>query len=357
MKIDPQNPIKAQGTTTKAVAATTTDAKQPAGKPTLVAGTIIKGSVLEITSDGKTLLDLGGRTVTAQTTVPLKPGTELLLEVKKGGTLPWLTPAGKKGVAQEIVRLLFTEGADLTKAANLLASGGNQSAPPSLPASLLAALANFSQEVGDKATGSQADPNKLTQLLALLRPTGKQPAPSPSLSQQLTETVERLAPHLGHDQSPVSELKVMAKFLDAHQQLNANQPGTPPNYLLFPCFFSGNAGWGEWMLQMEAGDKGQEEKETCSIDFFLQMSRLGDMHLKVNIQGEGLRGDFFVGEKSARSHLTEALPQLTTILEGHGYQPVSLAVHQSTENMLHTFKKKLEEKTNLRPFALVDVTA
>ena len=358
MKINNSLPTKTGPTAPKATEVKTTDAiTKPGSNLALTAGSIVKGTVLEITGDGKALLDIGGRTVTAQTLVPLKPNTELLLEVKEGGTTPWLTLAGKKGVAQEIVRMLFSEGANLAKAANLLTGAGDQPAAKPLPAALLEALNNLKQQVGDKATGAQAETTKLTQLLALLRPTGKQPVAEASLGRQLSETVTQLASQVDGDRSPVSELKAMAKLLDAHQQLNAQQPGNQPDYLLFPCFFADGNGWGEWMFQMESGGKGEETQTTTSIDFFLQMSSLGDVHLKVFMQGEELRGDFFVGEEEVRSHLTDALPQLTAILEGHGYKPISLTVHQSTENLLHTFKKELEEKARLRPFALVDVTA
>ena len=358
MKIDSRLPIKTTVATdkTSATSANNTTPKPGSGLA-LTAGTIVKGTVLEITGDGKALLDIGGRTVTAQTMVVLEPGSELLLEVKEGGATPWLALAGKKGAAQEIVRLLLTEGANLAKAVTLFTGTEKPPNPALLPASLLEALNSFRQEVGARATGGQAETDKLRQLLTLLRPTGRQPSPDNSLDRRLSTTLEQLATQLDSNRSPTSELKTMAKFLDAHQQLNARQPGNPPDFLLFPCFFAGNAGWGEWLFQMEDGGKGEDKQTTCAIDFFLQMSRLGDVHLKVFLQGEGLRGDFFVAKEAVRSHLTNALPQLVTILEGHGYQPVSLTVRQSTENLLHSFKKGLEEKTNLRSFTLIDVTA
>ena len=362
MKINNQLPTKSSPTPAKTTEAQTSGAAaKPAGNLALTAGEIVKGTVLEITSDGKALLDIGGRTVTAQTLVPLKANMELLLEVKEGGTTPWLAPAGKKGVAQEIIRMLFSEGANIAKAATLLTETGAKPAAAPLPPAILEALNNLQQEIGDKATGAKAEPHKLAQLLAHLSPTGKNATAIKSLGRQLAETVEQLAAKADNDHPAISKLKTMAKLLDAHQQLNAQQPAqqaaNQPEFLLFPCFFAGDNGWGEWLFQMESGGKGDEKQTTTSIDFFLQMSRLGDVHLKVFMQGEGLRGEFFVEEESVRSHLKDALPQLTAILEGHGYKPISLTVRQSTENLFHSFKKELEEKASLRPFALVDVTA
>ena len=336
---------------------TATPANKPGNALALTTGSIVKGTVLEITGDGKALLNIGDRTITAKTMVPLQPNTELLLEVKEGGTTPWLVLAGKKGVAQEIVRLLFSEGANIAKAATLLTNGNAGTDTKPLPASILEALNNLQHEIGSKAAGAQAEPNKLAQLLALLRPTGKTQNQASDLNQQLSKTITQLASQLDKNQSPASELKTLSKLLDAHQQINAHQPTNQPEYLLFPCFFAEGNGWGEWMLQMEDKGKGEDKQTTCSIDFYLQLSRIGDVHLKVFMQGEGLRGDFFVGEEDVRSHLNDALPQLAEILEGHGYKPVSLTVHQSTENLLHSFKKGLEKKAQLRPFALVDVTA
>lgn len=357
IKIDSRLPIN-NSAATNTTAATPTDnaAAKPGNVLALTAGTIVKGTVLEVTGDGKALLDIGGRTVTAQTVVSLTPGSEILLEVKEGGATPWLALAGKKGVAQEIVRLLLTEGATLGKAVTLLTGSGEQAVPP-LPSALLEALNSLQQDVAAKATDGQAATDKLTQLLALLRPTGKQPSPDASLGHRISSTLAQLATLPDSDRAPLSELQTMARFLDAHQQLNAHHADKPPDFLLFPCFFAGNAGWGEWIFQMEENGKEEEKQTTCTIDFFLQMSRLGDLRLKVFLQESNLRGDFFVGEETVRSHLLDTLPQLVTILEGHGYQPVSLTVHQAAENLHHAFKKELEAKTNLRPFALIDVTA
>ncbi|MDH3392666.1 MAG: hypothetical protein OEL66_01570 [Desulfobulbaceae bacterium] len=357
MKIDNRLPIKNTATDKTSAQPQNNTTAKPANALALTAGTIVKGTVLEYTGDGKALLDIGGRTVTAQTLVTLKPGSELLLEVKEGGTTPWLALAGKKGVAQEIVRLLFTEGANLTKAVALLTGSEKTATPSTLPPALLEAINNLHQEVAATATGDKAETNKLTQLLALLRPTDTQTSPAP-LGQRISSTLQQLAGQIDSDRAPATELQTMAKFLDAHQQLNAHHAGKPPDFLLFPCFFAGNAGWGEWMFQMEEENgKGEEKQTTCSIDFFLQMSQLGDIRLKVFLKDSTIRGDFFVGTDSARTHLNKTLPQLVTILEGHDYHPVSLTVHPSAENLFHSFKRELEEKTNLKPFALIDVTA
>lgn len=232
-----------------------------------------------------------------------------------------------------------------------------QPATAVLPASLLEALDNLHQIMAPRAIDGHADANKLSQQLDLLRPQGKETLLNPKLEQQLHETTKQLAAQLGDDHPSVNELKSLTKLLHAHQQLNHPQPGKPPEFLLFPCFFAGKSGWGEWTFQMEESGSGQERETTCSIDFFLQMSRIGDVHMKVLMQKDGIRGDLFVAEETIRSHLIDSLPELTAIFESYGYQPVSLTVHQSAENLLHSFKKSLEAKTKLKSFALVDITA
>ncbi|MDH4320835.1 MAG: flagellar hook-length control protein FliK [Desulfobulbaceae bacterium] len=360
MKIDSRLPTKTDpAASPKTNGTTPAETGKPGGGMTLTVGTVLKGTVLEITADGKALLDIAGRTVTARTMVPLKPGAELYLEVKEGGAMPWLTQADKKGGAQELIRLLFTEGANLAKAATLLAGGGESAAAPptALPASLLEALAAVRGEIADKATSGQAESGKLSQLLALLRPSGSQAATDIPLSKKLSAVADRLAAQLGPDHASANEIKAMAKLLDAHQQINARPSGNQPDFLIFPCFFTGNAGWGEWLFSMETSGGKEAEEPPCTIDFFLRMSRLGDVHLKVLLQGESLRGDFLVGEETVRRHLADAIPELAAILAGHGFQPVALTARQATENPLHTFRKELETKARLRPFALIDLTA
>ena len=357
MKIYNRFPTKTSPQSTKTEAIKTTAPSGNVENLALKAGSIIKGTVLEIIADGKALLDVGGRTITAQTMVPLKPNTELFLEVKEGGATPWLTLAGQKGIAQEIIRLLFGEGINITKAADLLTGSGETNAASTLPTDLLETLNNIRQEIGARSIGNQAETEKLTKLASLLRPNGKQSAPaSETIAKQLSETVKIFASRLGDDHPAVKQLESMTRLLEAHQQINVPQSGNQPDYLLFPCFFAESNGWGEWMYQMTSEGKGEEKQPACAIDFFLQMSRLGDIHLKVLLQGENLRGDFYVGEESTRSHLAKALPQLGSILEGLGYRPSLTATH-STENLLNSFKKNLEEKAGLRPFSLVDITA
>ncbi len=355
MKIDNRIPTKPDAAPPKPSGTTPAETGKPGGGLSLTAGTLLKGTVLEITPDGKALLDIAGRTVTARTMVPLKPGAELYLEVKEGGTMPWLTPADRKGGAQEIIRLLFTEGANLAKATTLLTGAGEPTSAPPTP--LLEALAAARGAIGDTATGGQAESGKLIQLLALLRPIGGQPAAEPPLGQKLSAAADRLAAQLGPDHASANEIKALSRLLEAHQQINAQPAGNQPDFLLFPCFFTGEAGWGEWLFSMETGGGEDAGEPPCAIDFFLRMSRLGDVRLKVLLQGEGLRGDFLVGEETVRSHLADAIPELTAILTGHGFQPVALTARRSAENLLHAFRKELETKARLRPFALVDLTA
>ncbi|MDH5299056.1 MAG: flagellar hook-length control protein FliK [Desulfobulbaceae bacterium] len=371
MKIQNRFPGTA-GSSAKQPAGETPGRPAAAGQPlSLVAGQILKGRVVSLEGDGKVLLEINQRLVTARSLIPLVPGSELLFEVKEGGASPWLALAGKKGAVQEVLRLLLGEAAGLARAANILGGGGGVGAAASamaLPPPLLALWEGIRSEATALAVTGEADVGKLGRLLAWLRPDegsgrGNPLFPS-SLGSRLAQVVDgfRALDEDGTlpagDRPVVAGLDKMARLVEGMQELN-RQPLIPgqPDFLLLPCFFAGDNGWGQWLFSMEDGGGGEEGAASGVIDFFLQMSRLGDLHLKILLKGGGLHGEFFVADEQVRSHLAAGLPQLTSLFEGYGFQPVSFSCLPARENLLQSLKQNLERRGQLKSFSLVDLTA
>ena len=95
MKISDQPPLQIYKTESTAVGKPAQ--KQEGDELLLAPGQLVKGRVVGLAGDGKFLLDVGGQMVTARSLVPLTPGSELWLETGKGGSVPLLTLAAKKG--------------------------------------------------------------------------------------------------------------------------------------------------------------------------------------------------------------------------------------------------------------------
>jgi len=148
----------------------------------------------------------------------------------------------------------------------------------------------------------------------------------------------------------------LVKILAAHQQINSQPPQTTDqNFFLFPCFFAGNAGWGEWIFSMEkrADPAGGEH---YSLSFFLEMSRLGPLALQATIAGRTITGQFLLESEKARSHVEDNVQELAHILGKQGYHPVSFTCRVNRENIVSQFKEALEEKAAIRRFSLLDVS-
>ncbi len=235
-----------------------------------------------------------------------------------------------------------------------------------------ALLATVAPEVASGTTflDGQADLGKLARMLEwLLPPTaagggGDQPVVSREPG-RLAEVVARLAeavasapPHEAAGEAAVADLDKLTRLMDGVQQLNSQPPAVnQPVFLLLPCIFAGGAGWGQWLFSAgeEQGREGGERMST--VDFFLQMSRLGDLHLHLAMRREGLAGEFAVANEEVRAHLLGRLPELAALLEEFGFQPVSFTCRTTKVPLLQTVKQTLERTAGLRPFALVDVSA
>jgi hypothetical protein len=138
-----------------------------------------------------------------------------------------------------------------------------------------------------------------------------------------------------------------------------NQPARQDqqNFLIFPCFFSGASGWGEWLLsfdkeQEDGGDSGSR----YGLSFFLELSNLGELHLRIHIRHNALQGVFSVPDEDAVRHVSENLQELSKILKNIGFHPVNLSCQVAHAAHIQSLKAQLAELADRGSLALVDVT-
>lgn len=312
-------------------------------------GQLIKGTVVGFTGDGKVLLDVGGQTVTARTLVPLILGSELWLEAEQGGSSPLLTLAAKKGAVQDFLKLLVA-GAPLPSASGKGLADLLSALLPGLAGEATAGGQLSAASVIAATSGGESFPEAIKLLAMLL---GGSAGPRKEISQLLDSFDQNESPQKPALQPAAEKL---VKILAAHQEINSQPPQTTDqNFLLFPCFFAGNAGWGEWIFSMgkEADPAGGEH---YNLSFFLEMSRLGPLALQATIAGRTITGQFLLASDQARSHVEDNVQELVHILEKQGYHPVSFTCRLNKANIVSQLKEALEEKAAIKRFSLLDVS-
>jgi hypothetical protein len=177
-----------------------------------------------------------------------------------------------------------------------------------------------------------------------------------NISSLFKDVLENIPPAKNQEYMPLqTTLDDAVKTVEMHQQLNARAPS--PNesmFYLFPCFFAGDESWGEWFFSMNEGD---DVEKGFSLDFFLEMSRLGPVSFHLQSHESGLRGEFRVSRPSARSHIEKELPELKNILGNLGYHSISLVCTDSDHTTPQEIRKKVVSLAGLQKFALIDIKA
>ena len=87
------------------------------------------------------------------------------------------------------------------------------------------------------------------------------------------------------------------------------------------------------------------------------MSRLGEVHVQVDVRGQALRGRISVAGAEAEGDLGKALPELTTALESLGFGPVALGCQRLARPLVERLRDAMLEGGALRGSSLLDVVA
>ena len=156
-------------------------------------------------------------------------------------------------------------------------------------------------------------------------------------------------------------LQRLVSFFESHAHFNsqAAQAADQDNLFLFPCFFAGDTGIGEWLFSFNYDD-GQDDDmgkgAGYNISFYLQMTNLGDVHLKLHMGESALDGVVTLGSEAAAVHVNDNLHQLTSVLEKM-YGQVYFSCRYLSKSCFQQFKDDIIAKSELESFTLVDLKA
>ncbi|OGR07911.1 MAG: hypothetical protein A2511_05105 [Deltaproteobacteria bacterium RIFOXYD12_FULL_50_9] len=329
-------------------------------------GQLLQARIAAVGADGKVLLDIGGRLVAARSDSVLELGREVWLEVRQAGVTPWFSPAGQKGAALDLLKLLMTDSRSLAATfqgiSSLAADGTLMSVGD------LAEIANFFRLFGQNSLAEQAAPEKLVRTMLWLNglPSSGQPAgPAVSFSEEISSLLALLRSREGNGgiSSLLSKpgLENLIRLAEALQSFNAGQSTTAQSFAnLFPCFFAQGAGWGEWLIRVDPEQDGQAEKKRKSrrirFDLFLHMSRLGDVHVRAALVDTSLTAEFLVADEMAQEYFAGLLPELRELLAGLNMSAV-LTCQILSANLLHELKSALQEIIGHSSYSIIDITA
>ena len=315
-------------------------------------GSLLKARVIDFSTDGRVLLEVEGKNVTATSRTPLPKGN-LLLEVKQGGDNPVLSPAGKKAAVQNFLQSFLGAGNTPFNAVKLLnkmeglpsSQPGGKTDPP---------LADLLRAINAVTIDGSADSGKILRTEA-------------ALSQQSAAFLPRLLQKFlgergaGSEVSSLTEnqlggLKKMAHVLELLTEINDQPPsGKHSDFSFFPCFFAGDSGWGQWLYHGNE-EKGAQKEQDYSLSFFLEMSRMGNLCCQVRVQGQAVQGHFFVDSEKISGHIRHSLLELTDILNNLGYSPVSFSCETRQTSMMLELKESLQSLAGME-MSIVDLRA
>lgn len=361
MKISDLLAIKGAPVGTAQESVAVVSGREPQAPLQFTPGQLLLGRVVGLADGGRVLLSIMGQTVTAESSVPLRAGDEVWLEAKQGGGQPWFVVADKKVAAYEVLRAMLTDAPALGRALRGLQELAGLSPAATAPAgrleSLLAGLAAM-------AVDGRPAPEAVVQLLSLLQGLGSAPGKGQfpqRLDQQLVDAlaaVRQAGVSLAAGPK-VADLTRLAGFLEQLGHLNAqpfSQDQSP--FFLFPCFFSGAAGWGEWLVSLdEEGRAASGQAPAMALEFFLEMSRLGDVHLRLTLAGQTVRGEIDLADDERSAHVEGLLPELVAALEKMGYSAQGISCRTSPRSHMEHLKEAMTDKAMLRDATLFHFTA
>lgn len=328
-----------------AATASPSPAREPGQKGiTLSQGQIVRALVLGSNSDGSYLLDVNGQRLTARSAISLPINEHLWLEVKGNGVPPWLGLAPQARAAGQELLLLI--------AGNL----GGEQPPPAMVAELLAllpgtALADRLAQLADRLRlfTSNADASLERVLRTLI---AFQPGHPPSIDSLLKEISGLLdqARQLPAAANARDVFRRLDQFIGLAETLTAMNGAEPPaGYYIYPAFFDDGGGRGQWTMAA-ASDRLQ-------LDFFLQMSNLGDLHAGFLIRDDRIDGSFTVADPAAAAHIAKGLPLLEVRLGALGFSAVSLVSRDQEVRLLQRVRDRLLPENRGEQAGLINITA
>lgn len=366
MKVDDLLTIKDWQVIGKNEAGKVVTGKIVSEKPDLSAGQLLKSLVLGFTDDKRVLLEINNRTIAAESRVPLKAGMELWLEVKGAGQSIFLSQAMKKGAVHEFIRHALADTPAIKKTITSLVGFAKVSAA-NIPPKALVKFAPLFRFFTSLAMSSKQDAANLLEALIVLGKTTQDFSPTAIQQQKLARLfvdflamLQKQGENLPASMKDISRsgMERLLALIESMNQINSQPtaPGDAP-FFLFPCFFAADAGWGEWMFNLEEDPEkgGKEGASYQSLRFFLEMSRLGNVHLTVDIKGASIQGVFFLDDEQVVAFVNSRLPDFEPILHGLGYESVQFKCQVAARSLMQELKETLQQQAKMTSVALLDV--
>ncbi|MBU0479610.1 MAG: flagellar hook-length control protein FliK [Proteobacteria bacterium] len=332
--------------------------------PGFKAGQLLRATVLGAAKDGLLQLKTEGGIITARSEVSFPAGAEVVLEVIKEGDPPSLSLAVRKMAMADLLRNLFSHTGRIGEALKLLEpflSGSYQ--VDQLPGDRGAMVKEVLMLLAGAGVNEDSDSGKILMMLKSLSVFGSEAGyfhdrkQADAWQELLEGNPGILKNRAGHDN--VDGLVRMGRFLESLKVFNQSASvSEPSDFFVFPCFFSASEGWGQWMFfaERKEGAAGGIAGGYC-LDFFLEMSRLGEIHLSLEVGPEELIGSFLVGDKKVRDFLRANLNELRKLLHENGFARVSLNCRQCDGGLKKIMKETAEKKGRFREVSLVDIEA
>jgi len=305
-------------------------------------GTLLKGRVVGVDSEGLFTITSGQGTFTASSAKTLAIGQEFWFQLVSGADKSVLVEAGKTQSVLNLLRVLLPEML-ASRAEALPALLGGEARPELTPSE-----GRLLQWLTANVVDGKPDPAKLIKFLASLS------SGTPLVGGEEAMPSDQSAPFVGESTSPA--LQKVLRSLELHAAVNQQpSPVAGGEYFLFPVFFAEQAGRGEWLFSYENhGD--QEGGAETSLSFYLTMTQLGDIHLAINSRAKTLSGLFTLTDQEATDHVRQQLPSLIEVLRPYA-DTVTIRCRTGQFSCLQTIKEELMAKAGLAYFGLVDCKA
>lgn len=328
---------------------------------------VVSGSVVSVDSQGQVTVETEEGRFSAKSLTALSVGDQILLEVVKAvDTLPVTlassNPAQGKGQVFDILRVLMpwlrpgnaTNFQGLFDTLQTSTQDSNTGNAP-LRSTNEPQLAQF---LAKNSAAAQPDPLQHIKIASLVSSL-KSGSPFPPGLQSILGIAE-----IGSlDEGSHPELKKMAQLLESHAALNSKEGPIAPqpqathlfDSWIFPCFFANRGGTGEWLFSFEQNKTGDQEKECC-VTFYLNMSKLGDVHLKLNFNKTLISGVFTLESNDAAEHMQGLIGELQETLKPV-FGSVVFTCNTASEKVIEKLKIDLQKKSGLETYALIDLSA
>jgi len=359
MKIDDPHIFARQGVRIVSTISVPSDSRAvpDKGLGRLVPGQLLKAQVLEITNNGKAVLEIQGQKLLAEMEILLfKPGDFLWLEVKETGPMPVLMPATQKGIISDLARLLLINNPLIGKALEEVLGLTDQGKANSLLSGPWAEIVKFLNETAIK------DDAVLVKLLMTithgLRPGNEIQTRGQMVPEQ--PAVGTLPIHVQTGESIRSGVLRFVELLQTMSSLNAHNAADPfSSFYIFPCWFGNGTGWGEWLFSMDEGvrDESSQKGYKYTLNFYLNMSRIGPMHLVVKVAETALDGSFSSADQEVLDYVEQNVAELCEAMKKLGFAPVHFSCRHAQDPLLPQLVAALQEQGKVDNLRFLDLTA